>query len=1058
MQIARLAIEKPIYTWLLIFFCLFGGTVGYLGVGKLEDPTFTLKSALVITPYPGATAAEVALEVSEVLETEIQQMGQVDTITSRNAPGISVIEVEMKDIYDGEDLHQIWDDLRDRIDNVRGLLPPGAVPPTINDSFGDVFGLFYAVNAEGFSDDQIWEIATFLRREVLSVQGVANVEVMGLPEEAIFVEPSSQSITNLGISPQTIFDAVNRANAINITGETSSGTQQVTIDAPKAYDSVTAVSGLSFGANGQTLTLEDFAKVYRDRIDQPSLIVRHNGVDAFTLAIAGLTSENIVSVGKRVEEKLASLNAVLPLGVELSAIYEQHRVVNEANGSFINSLAASVGIVVGILALFMGWRSAVVVGASLFLTVIFTFFFMFLWDIKVERISLGALIIAMGMLVDNAIVVAEGMQVEMRRGRSARDAAAEVARKTQIPLLGATVIGVMAFAGIGFSPDSTGEFLYTLFAVISISLALSWLLAVTVTPLLASYVFKTGKSGGDDDPYDTPFFRVYGRLVGQALKRRRLVIGSLIAMTAVCYWAMSLVTHQFFPPANTPLFYLNYQASQGTSIHKTSADLTVVEAWLGERDDVHSYSTTAGAPFSRYMLTYTPPDRDSGFGQIIIRAESFDAIPSLRAELDRFVADALPWAEVRTERIIYGPPVGADVEVRISGPDPNVLRELAQEAQRIFKDETELLHTERVDWRERELTIQPVFATERAQTLGIERASVAQAIALATDGVQAGVLRDRDRLIPIIVQTPETEQELETYLLDQLVFSPVTGRFVPLEQVIDGFEVNVRDTLIERRNRVPTVSVQAFTPAGVLPPTPFGEVRPFIEAMELPPGYWIEWGGEFESATTAQISLGKQMPIAFGIMFLLTIIIFGTMRQTLVIWTIVPMAVNGAALGLLFTGLPFSFTALLGLLSLSGMLIKNGIVLVEEIDAHKHELGKTQSHAIIDASISRLRPVILAAGTTILGMLPLLADPFFASMSVTIMGGLGFASVLTLIGIPVLYHTYLRKERHQEEHVKGGELPDQTLASTVDVEGPSTGTSGSGPFVQPGNPAPSRVM
>ena len=1054
MQIARYSIEKPLFTWLLILFCLFGGIAGYSSVGKLEDPVFTLKSALIITPYPGATASEVAIEVSEVLEAEIQQMGEVDTITSRNVPGLSVIEVEMKDIYDGGDLPQIWDDLRHRVDNIRGNLPPGTLPPTINDSFGDVFGVFYAVTAPGFSDSQIWEIATYLRREVLTVPGVANVEVLGLPEEAIFVEPFTQSLVNLGVAPDAILGAVANANALDATGETSRDGRQIEIDAPEPDDSVAAIAELSLGVNGEVLNLVDFAHVHRNRVDQPSQIIRHDGTEAFTLAIAGLTSENIVTVGARIEEKLASLEAVLPVGVELTPIYEQHRVVDEANASFLNSLLLSVGIVIGVLALFMGWRSALVVGASLLLTVSFTFFFMNIFDIKVERISLGALIIAMGMLVDNAIVVAEGMQVEMRRGRKAKDAAAEVARKTQFPLLGATVIGIMAFAGIGLSPDSSGEFLFSLFAVIGISLMLSWLLAVTVTPLLASYVFKVSDPQAVKDPYDTFFFRSYGHLVRGALRVRWLVIVGLFGITVGSLGAFGSVTQQFFPPADTPLFYLNYQAAQGTSIHETAADLAVVEDWLAQRDDVVAMTMSAGGPFSRYLLTYTPPEPDPAFGQIIIRTEGFEAIPALRADLDAFAFEAMPWAEVRTQQIIYGPPVGADVEVRFSGPDPDVLRDLADEARLIFETETDLLLTERVDWRERELAMQPVFATDRAQAIGISRQDVSQAIALATDGVRAGVFRERERLIPIIVRTPRDEQSADGVVLDQPVYSQATRGFVPLEQVVDGFQINVRDTLIERRNRVPTISVQSFTPPGIMPPTVFSQVRPLIEAIDLPPGYAMEWGGEHESATTAQQSLGRQMPLAFGTTLLITILVFGKLRQTAVIWTIVPMAVNGVALGLLFTGLPFSFTALLGLLSLSGMLIKNGIVLVEEIDAQKDEEGLLQSDAVVTASISRLRPVVLAAATTILGMVPLLVDPFFASMAVSIMAGLGFASILTLIGVPVLYHTYLRKERLAEKAIRRARM-DETAADPAPASDRMAPDTGDTPLIpHPRTPQP----
>lgn len=1011
MQIARLAIEKPLYTWILILFCLLGGISGYFGVGKLEDPAFTLKSALVITPYPGATADEVATEISEVLETELQQMGEVAKITSTNRPGVSVIEVEVRDIFDGSDLPQIWDDLRDRVGDASADLPMGARPPIVNDSFGDVFGLLYAVSAPGYSDTDIREIATFLRREMLTVPGVANTELRGLPQEAIYVEPSSAELVELGVPPDAIFGAVSAADQISQTGAVGLGRIDLRAEAPAADDSVSEIGALTFGFGGEVLYLSDVATVSRGRVDNPTEIMRHNGVEAFTLGVSALTSENIISVGFAVEAKLDALKLLLPAGVTINPIYEQHRVVSDSNSAFVVSLAMSVGVVIAVLAVFMGWRAALIVGGTLLLNVVFTFFFMNQFDIKVERISLGALIIAMGMLVDNAIVIAEGIQVQMSRGRKAVDAADEVARRTQLPLLGATVIGILAFSGIGLSPDSSGEFLFSLFAVIGISLVLSWLLAVTVTPLLASYLFTTETDLNAKDPYDTPFFRAYGQLVRGALGARWLVLIGLAAALVGGVGSMTQVRQEFFPPATTPLVYLNYMAAQGTSIHTVSNDLKGIEDWLLDRPEVTDVTTTVGGPMTRFMLTYAPDDVNPAYAQLVIRLEDSTQIPALREDLAPFAASALPWAETRVQQTFFGPPVGADVEVRISGPDANVLRELAAQAQAILESKTDLLMVERTDWRERELVTQPILATDRAEALGITRANVAQGIALATDGVQAGVVREAERLIPVIVRTPRSEQVRGVEIYDQPLYSPITGGAISMSQVVDGFNVIPRDTLVQRRNRVPTISVQSFTVPGVLAPEAFAEVREAIEAMELPAGYDLAWGGEFESSATAQESLGRQLPLAFGSMFLITVLLFGKMRQTFVIWTVVPMAVTGVGFGLLWTGMPFSFTALLGLLSLSGMLIKNAIVLVEEIDVLKDEEGLAQEDAIVTASISRMRPVLLAAATTILGMLPLLSDGFFASMAVAIMSGLGFASVLTLVGVPAIYHTYLRRER-----------------------------------------------
>ncbi|MEO1798320.1 MAG: efflux RND transporter permease subunit, partial [Pseudomonadota bacterium] len=704
--------------------------------------------------------------------------------------------------------------------------------------------------------------------------------------------------------------------------------------------------------------------------------------------------------------------------------------------AFLLNLVMSVTVVIAVLAIFMGWRAAIVVGGSLLLTVSLSLFFMNIFDIKVERISLGALIIAMGMLVDNAIVVAEGMQVQMRRGRRAIEAADSVARRTQIPLLGATAIGILAFAGIGLSPDSSGEFMFSLFAVIAISLTASWVLAVTATPLLASYFFRTESSAQAADPFDSAFFRAYGRLVGGALRIRYLIIILLVGATLAGLAGMGAIRQQFFPPSTTPILYLNYQATPGTSIHTTSQDLAVLEDWLLDRPEVVSATTTAGASMTRFLLTYTPEDPDSSYGQIVVRVGEYGQIPALREALTAFSARALPWAETRVQQIIYGPPVGADVEARLSGPDAATLRSLAAQVQEVFEDQTALLMVERTDWRQPELVTQPIFASDRAQRLGITRNDLAIVTALATDGLQAGNLRETDRLIPIILRTPKDQQLVGSEILDQPIYSSTAGAFTSVAQVVDGFEVLTRNTLIHRRDRVPTISVQAFTAPGVLPPEAFVEVRAAVEAIPLPAGYRMEWGGEYETSLQAQESLARQMPLALGSMFLITLLLFGKIRQTLVIWTVVPMAVTGVSFGLLMTGLPFSFTALLGLLSLSGMLIKNAIVLVEEIDTVNSEDGLPQREAIIVASISRLRPVVLASATTILGMIPLLSDDFFAAMAVSIMAGLGFASILTLIGIPAIYHTYLRKD-------------DRAQASRTDAATPTT--TGGGALLDPKN-------
>lgn len=1005
MNIARISIEKPLLTWLVILGCFLGGLWGFNSLGQLEDPAFTIKTAVVVTQYPGASAAQVAREVSEPLESAIQKIGEVDLITSINRPGLSQITVDIKSTIGGDELPNVWTRLRARVGDTVPQLPSGVQTPRVNDAFGDVFGIYYAITAEGFSDAERYELATFLRRELLTVEGVADIDVAALRDEAIFVEPNLSLTVNHNIPPLALAGAISTANSVGAAGSITGVDNKIAVLAPDGSDTEADIANLSVGLNGQILNLHDFTTVSRGRQDDPAFLVRFNGVEALTLGIAGLPGENIVEVGKNIDAKLAELTADIPYGVELHPIYQQHIVVEEASGDFLLNLAMSVTIVVIVLALFMGWRAAIVVGSTLLLTVVGTLLFMAFFSIEMERISLGALIIAMGMLVDNAIVVAEGMQISMRQGKTSLRAADDAAAKTQVPLLGATVIGIMAFAGIGLSPDSTGEFLFSLFAVIGISLLLSWVLALTVTPLMGHYFFKVGNETAGD-AYSGILFQTYGKVLRGALKARWFVVPSLMIITIVCFAGFGQVKQQFFPNSNTPLFFVHYKLPQGTSIERTSRDLEKVEDWLSGRDDVVSVATFVGQGASRFLLTYSGEKPNPSYGHLIIRTETIEEIPALQAELEAFGRASFPEGEFRTRRLVFGPGGGDPIEARFSGPDPSVLRELGNDAMTLLAATTNDLIDLRINWREQELIIKPDYSIDRGQTAGINRDDVASILQFATSGTQAGYYREKERQIPIIVRM---NRESGSSLNDQVVFSSTTNSFVPVDQVINGFNYEVQNTLIHRRDRVPTLTVSGDIPADKTPAEVHSQIRNAIENMPLPQGYKMEWGGDFETSGDAQASLGRQLPISLIVMVLISILLFNALRQPIIIWLLVPMSVNGVVLGLLGTGLPFTFTALLGLLSLSGMLIKNGIVLVEEIDIVRRE-GLALQDAIVTACTSRLRPVMLAAATTILGMAPLLSDAFFVSMAVTIMGGLAFASILTLVAAPVFYYIFFSRD------------------------------------------------
>ncbi|WP_019960077.1 efflux RND transporter permease subunit [Woodsholea maritima] len=1006
-SIAKLSIEKPVLTWLIILGCLLGGLVGFSKVGRLEDPAFTIKEAVIFTAYPGASALEVEAEVTEYLETQLQQMPQLKEVRSESSPGMSEIHVEMQERFDGTELPQIWDELRKRLRDASGQLPPGVQPSRVFDDFGDVYGIFYAVTAPGYSDREIRDMAKMLRRELLVVDGVAKVDTTAVPEERIYIEISQQNLSRLGLPFQAVLSTLANENAVVTAGEIPSGDKLIRLSVPQGVEGTEAIESLLISPqdSGQTLRLSDIARVVRTPEERAGIYVRHNGERAFTLGISGLSDANIVDVGNGVEARLKDLEADLPVGVEIHPIYEQHRVVDEAINGFLINLLMSVAIVIGVLCLTMGWRAGMTVGAVLFLTVCGTIFFMYVFDITMQRISLGALIIAMGMLVDNAIVVTEGIQISVQRGERRLKAAVDAVGSTKWPLLGATIIGIMAFSGIGLSPDATGEFLFSLFAVIGISLMLSWVLAITVTPMIAHYLFKSEK-GSNDDPYKGWMYTRYRDLLVAGLRARWLTMGALLVITVACFWGFGFVRNSFFPNSNTPLFYVNLQLPQGSDILDTDAVMEEIGDYIAQQPETVTLDAFTGRGATRFMLTYATEQPNPAYGQFIVRTADLDTIPALEHRILDHVRANYPNLEIRTERLVFGPPSGAQLEARFSGPDPRVLRELGEEAMARLNNEANVRDI-RMDWRNRALSLRPEINIERARTAGVTREDIAEALRFATEGVQVGSYREDEVQIPIIARAPDQERNQPETLDDRLIWSPAQNAYVPINQVVGGFKLVPEEVLIQRRDRVRTLTVQANPQENETAMEGFARFSGVITQMELPHGYHLEWGGEYEASSEAQASLGSQLPLSFLVMLAVSFLLFLKVRQPLIIWAIVPMSICGVTIGLLVTNVPFSFTALLGFLSLSGMLIKNAIVLVDEVD-QRIARGDDGYEAIRDGAVSRLRPVLLAAGTTILGMTPLLFDAFFAGMAVTIIGGLTFASILTMIAAPVLYALFFK--------------------------------------------------
>lgn len=1030
MEIARYAIRHPVNVWLLILACLVGGVFAYFNLERLEDPEFTIKEAIVTTIYPGASAEQVELEVSDVLESAVQQLTQLKRVRTTSRPGYSELRVEILERYSSEEIPQIWDELRRKINDTAASLPPGVQAPVVNDDFGDVFGLYYAMTGDGLTRTELHEAAKTLRRGLLPVEGVGKVEIAGAIEERFVVEVPQARLAALRIAPEEIAGALADAETELHAGGLRSDDLYLRVAPGGAFDSLQALRTLPVGRGDARITLGDIAQIRREFAERPAQIIRHDGREALTIGIAGLPSVNIVDVGKAVDAALAQLEPTLPLGVELHPIYQQADVVDEAVTGFAINVAMSLAIVIGVLCLVMGWRAGVIIGTVLLLTVGGTLLAMYLLGLQLERVSLAALVIAMGMLVDNAVVICDGMQVRLRQGRSAMRAASESVRLTQWSLLGATIIGILAFAGIGLSQDSTGEFLFSLFSVILISLLLSWVLAITVVPLLGYWWLaskdareRDEEDASEDDAGDSPYQgKVYDRFRGvldARLGRAGLTVALATVLTIGCVIGFGFLPQSFFPPASTPMAFVDINTRQGSDIRATDAAVREVEDYLAEEfPDVRSRVSFVGQGASRFMLTYAPAMPDSAFAQIILLVDDADVLEDMLTRLNSEAGGRFPELRVHAARLMFGGASEARVEARFSGPSGDTLREIAARAEAIFRD-SPMLENVHHDWGERELVLRPRLDLQRMAEAGLGRQDIAQALTMATEGVPLAVVREGDAQRQVLLRAPDDERPAPEGLLDRLAWSAGAGAYVPIAQVADRVDVVQEDAAIQRRDRVRTIAVQAEPVVGVEASDAHAEIREAIESMPLPPGYTLTWGGEFESSGDAQTALMQTLLLPYLGMILVTVLLFARVRQPVVIWLVVPMSICGVTIGLAMSGQPFGFVALLGLLSLTGLLLKNAIVLVEEIDRQMAEGGNGRA-AIVEATTSRLVPVTMAAGTTVLGMVPLLFDDLFASLAVTIMGGLAFATVLTLVVVPCLYLLIFKVPRDKDRQTAKG--------------------------------------
>lgn len=1012
-----------------------GGIFSYFSLGRLEDPAFSVKSALIITQYPGATPEEVEQEVTDRLETAIHQMPQVKHIYSMSRNGLSYIKVDIKDRFWAKDLPQVWDELRRKINDATASLPPGVETPRVVDDFGFVFGFLLALTGDGFSYAELEDIAEKIQKQLYLVPNIARIDLWGVQQRAIHLDISNQKLSELRLSPQTIHNLLLKQNMVVNAGSVDQGETRYPmhlsgefknpieieelIIQPQTQDLIqdALVKGKNTKNNANTFVQEieknektkfslgDIANVSVGYQDPPVKLMKFNGIPAIGIQIAGTEDSNIVEVGRQIDEKLRQLQNELPIGVELHKISWQSTVVNESISGFVLSMIESIIIVLIVLLIPSGIRMGGIIGIGLVLTILATFLYMYFMQIPLERMSLGALIIAMGMMVDNSIVVADGIAVNLRKGMDRMQAAITATATPALPLLFATIIAVMSFYPIYASEGSTGEYCRTLFVVVGISLMISWFIAVLMTPQQCLWLLDSKKQDSQADEFNTPFFNRFRQLIHGILRHRLISVGVLIAALVVSFVGFQFVVKLFFPYSTRPQMMIDYWAPAGTSIHEVAAKMQVMEKKIQEAERVESVSSFIGAGPPRFYLPVDPEFLYSNYGQLLINFKSYQDIDPFISEHSQWLQHAFPEALVRIRKYNVGPGDAWKFELRVLGPydaNPAELRHIGSGL--LAKIQQSPLGT---DWRLDAMNpirqLKTDYDQKRARSANISREDVANALKRGFDGLNVGLYREKNKLYNI--QWRNTDEERES-LLSHLDTLPVRGKnavtSVPLSQVSNKTDFQWEEPYILRWDRQRQIAIQG---SPVLTST-FVDLKKSvskeIQDYPLPNGYSLFWDGEEDSSKTAQQQLLPGVVPAIIVVLLCLMLTFNDFRPIIVILFTIPFAMIGITAGLLLFDVPFGFMALLGTMSLAGMMNKNIVVLLDACNENLAN-GIHPYNAIIEAAVCRARPVMLAAGTTVLGVIPLLQDVFWVGLAVAIMGGLAVGSILTLVAVPLFY-------------------------------------------------------
>ena len=1001
MSLPEYSLKNRKVVWFFLFVLLAGGALGFVTLGKKEDSVFVIKSASLVCSYPGATPLEVEQLVTEPIEREVQSMRLVHKITSESYYGLSKVLVELDPATRASEIPQLWDELRRKVLNIQPRLPAGASPVTVADDFGDVYGIYYGLSVDGgFTWAELRDWAQRIKTALVTVDGVQKVSLFGEQTPVVNVYVNLAALANFAIRPETIVATIGQQNTIVNSGEKQAGALQIQILEAGTYKNLDDISNqMLTAASGKQYRLGDIARVERGYADPPQTLMRVDGRRAVGIGISTEAQVDVVKTGEKITRVLDGLTRQMPVGMDLTVLYPENRIARQANATFVLNLAESVAIVILIIMLVMGFRAGVLIGSSLLFSIGGTLLLMQFLGEGLNRTSLAGFIIAMGMLVDNAIVVTDNAQQAMLRGVARRRAVVDGANAPRWSLLGATLIAIFSFLPLYLAPSSVAEIVKPLFVVLALSLLLSWGLALTQTPLFGDFMLRVNPAA--HDPYDTKFYRAFDRLLAALLRWRWGVVAGVVALFAAALAVMGLMPQNFFPSLDKPYFRADVLLPEGYNIRDTERNLRTMEEWLHAQPEVKTVSVTMGSTPPRYYLASSSVSLRPNFGNILVELHDKEQTEAVEARFNAYVRAMCPDVWLRSSLFKLSPVPDAAIEFGFIGDDIDTLRRLTQAAEEIMWRTAGTVNI-RNSWGNRVPTWLPLYSQMKGQRIGVTRSQMAQGITIATQGYRLGEYREGDQFMPILLK----DENIDTYNLTNLqalpIFTPA-GKVYSIEQATDGFRFEYRVGVVKRYNRQRVMKAQCDPGRGVNTMRLYAALRDSVlRGVVLPEGYSMKVFGEQESQQESNSALARYMPLTMVLIFIVLLLLFRNYREPTVILLMIPLIFIGVVLGLAVTGKVFNFFSLLGLLGLVGMNIKNAVVLVEQIGVLRSE-GKGAYEALTAATRSRIVPVAMASGTTILGMLPLLFDSMFGAMAATIMGGLLVATLLTVCVLPVVY-------------------------------------------------------